>query len=67
MKSILDKEIDTVFNHEIDIIYLNFSDPWPKDRHAKRRLTSPIFLDIYDKLIKYILKFYKAKYYNIIH
>ena len=28
---------------EVDRIYLNFSDPWPKDRHAKRRLTSPQF------------------------
>ena len=36
---------------EIDGIYLNFSDPWPKDRHAKRRLTSPAFLDIYSKLL----------------
>ena len=36
---------------EIDGIYLNFSDPWPKDRHAKRRLTSPAFLDRYEKLL----------------
>lgn len=33
-------------------IYLNFSDPWPKDRHAKRRLTSSAFLDRYDKILK---------------
>ena len=33
-------EIDEVFNKEIDTLYLNFSDPWPKKRHAKRRLTS---------------------------
>lgn len=33
---------------EVDRIYLNFSDPWPKDRHAKRRLTSHEFLDRYD-------------------
>lgn len=32
---------------QVDRIYLNFSDPWPKDRHAKRRLTSPQFLDRY--------------------
>ena len=32
---------------EVERIYLNFSDPWPKDRHAKRRLTSPRFLDSY--------------------
>jgi tRNA (guanine-N7-)-methyltransferase len=44
--------LNEVFLHEIDTIYLNFSDPWPKDRHAKRRLTSPIFLDIYDSLFK---------------
>ena len=36
---------------EISRIYLNFSDPWPKSHHAKRRLTSSIFLNIY----KYIL------------
>lgn len=45
-------EIDEIFSQEIDLIYLNFSDPWPKDRHAKRRLTSPIFLDKYDKIFK---------------
>lgn len=36
----------------IDRIYLNFSDPWPKDRHAKRRLTHRRFLDIYKDLLK---------------
>ena len=46
-------KIDEIFNHEIDTIYLNFSDPWPKDRHAKRRLTSPIFLSKYDNIFKY--------------
>ena len=44
--------LNEVFDHEIDTIYLNFSDPWPKDRHAKRRLTSNIFLDIYSKIFK---------------
>ena len=44
--------IDTVFNKNIDLIYLNFSDPWPKKRHALRRLTSPIFLEKYDKIFK---------------
>ncbi len=39
-----------IFNHEIDCIYLNFSDPWPKNRHARRRLTSPNFLDIYEDI-----------------
>lgn len=42
--------LDEVFNGEIDTIYLNFSDPWPKNRHAKRRLTSSVFLPIYDKV-----------------
>ena len=44
--------IEDVFDKEIDLIYLNFSDPWPKDRHAKRRLTSPRFLERYDKIFK---------------
>ena len=37
---------------KIDTIYLNFSDPWPKDRHAKRRLTSPRFLERYSKIFR---------------
>lgn len=37
---------------EIDRIYLNFSDPWPKDRHAKRRLTSTAFLKRYDTVLQ---------------
>lgn len=36
---------------EVSRIYLNFSDPWPKDRHAKRRLTSEGFLQIYDQIL----------------
>ena len=44
--------IDEVFNKEIDRIYLNFSDPWPKERHSKRRLTSRIFLEKYDKIFR---------------
>ncbi len=44
--------IEEVFDHEIDTIYLNFSDPWPKSRHAHRRLTSERFLKRYDKLFK---------------
>ncbi len=46
------KEITEVFDKEIDTIYLNFSDPWPKKRHTLRRLTSPIFLNLYDKVFK---------------
>ena len=45
-------EIDEVFNKEIDTLYLNFSDPWPKKRHAKRRLTSEIFLKKYDLIFE---------------
>lgn len=37
---------------EVERIYLNFSDPWPKDRHAKRRLTSPRFMAVYDRILK---------------
>lgn len=36
---------------EVNRIYLNFSDPWPKDRHAKRRLTSPEFMKVYDQVL----------------
>ena len=36
---------------EVDRIYLNFSDPWPKNRHSDRRLTSHNFLDIYRRLL----------------
>lgn len=47
------KDICDVFGEgEIDRIYLNFSDPWPKDRHAKRRLESREFLKRYDKILK---------------
>lgn len=41
------------FDKEIDLLYLNFSDPWPKNRHENRRLTSSIYLNIYDKILKY--------------
>lgn len=47
------EEIAEVFGkEEIDRIYLNFSDPWPKDRHAKRRLPSGEFLKRYDSFLK---------------
>ncbi len=47
------KELEYCLNpNSIDILYLNFSDPWPKVRHEKRRLTSPAFLDIYSKILK---------------
>lgn len=44
--------IGEVFDKEVHKIYLNFSDPWPKKRHAKRRLTSEIFLSKYDSIFK---------------
>lgn len=43
-------EINDVFFHEIETLYLNFSDPWPKKRWHKRRLTSSVFLEKYDSL-----------------
>lgn len=47
------EDVDKVFGSaEVDKIYLNFSDPWPKDRHAKRRLPSREFLARYDKILK---------------
>lgn len=45
-------EIDEIFEKEINEIYLNFSDPWPKERHKNRRLTSEIFLKKYDNIFK---------------
>lgn len=44
--------IDIFDAEEVDRIYLNFSDPWPKDRHAKRRLTSRQFLGRYNEFLK---------------
>lgn len=47
------KELSEIFApEEVSRIYLNFSDPWPKDRHAKRRLTSPDFMKVYDQVLK---------------
>ena len=45
-------EIDNIFSKEIDRIFLNFSDPWPKNRHSDRRLSSHIFLKKYDSIFK---------------
>jgi tRNA (guanine-N7-)-methyltransferase len=42
--------INEIFAHEIDVIYLNFSDPWPKARHESRRLTSAAFLERYEEM-----------------
>ncbi len=47
------EEITEVFDRgEVSRIYLNFSDPWPKDRHAKRRLSSREYLARYDQILK---------------
>ena len=47
------EDLPEVFGkNEVSTIYLNFSDPWPKDRHAKRRLTSHEFLARYEKILK---------------
>ncbi|MGN0318354.1 MAG: tRNA (guanosine(46)-N7)-methyltransferase TrmB [Lachnospira sp.] len=43
---------DVFAENEVDRIYLNFSDPWPKDRHAKRRLTSRQFFARYNQILK---------------
>ena len=46
------REIEQIFDHEIERLYLNFSDPWPKNRHEKRILTSEIFLKKYESIWK---------------
>ncbi|WP_101844778.1 tRNA (guanosine(46)-N7)-methyltransferase TrmB [Halobacillus sp. Marseille-P3879] len=43
---------DLFHTNEVEHIYLNFSDPWPKTRHEKRRLTFPAFLDQYKDILK---------------
>lgn len=45
-------KVDQIFYKEISKLYLNFSDPWPKKRHIKRRLTSDIFLKKYNSIFK---------------
>jgi len=45
-------DIDSIFFQEIDRVYLNFSDPWPKNRHHLRRLSSKVFLEKYDKIFR---------------
>ena len=44
--------IEDIFNKEVDTLYLNFSDPWPKKKWHKRRLTSDSFLEKYDSIFK---------------
>lgn len=45
-------KIHEIFHKEISLIYLNFSDPWPKLRHEKRRLSSKIFLEKYEDIFE---------------
>ncbi len=46
------EKIDAILPHgSVKHLYLNFSDPWPKKRNAKRRLTSPLFLERYKKIL----------------
>ena len=46
-------ELNNLFEaYEVDKIYLNFSDPWPKKKHEKRRLTSDEFLKVYKSILK---------------
>ncbi|MFD1863789.1 tRNA (guanosine(46)-N7)-methyltransferase TrmB [Planococcus chinensis] len=46
------KELQSFFEKgEVDRLYLNFSDPWPKTRHAKRRLTHETFLKLYEAVL----------------
>ncbi|GFZ26657.1 tRNA (guanosine(46)-N7)-methyltransferase TrmB [Lactobacillus corticis] len=45
--------LDSFFpQHAADVLYLNFSDPWPKTRHEKRRLTYKSFLQTYQNVLK---------------
>ena len=46
------EEINEVFSKEVECMYLNFSDPWPKERHEKRRLTHYKFLKLYDEIFE---------------
>lgn len=48
----VDNILDVFQPSEVDRIYLNFSDPWPKERHSKRRLTSRQFLEKYKVILK---------------
>lgn len=47
-----EKVLDALKEKSVNIIYLNFSDPWPKVRHHKRRLTSERFTSLYKKVLK---------------
>lgn len=51
--------IERVFANEVDRIYLNFSDPWPKARHHLRRLSSKVFLEKYDLIFRETREIYQ--------
>ena len=75
-------KVDEIFYKEISKLYLNFSDPWPKKRHIKRRLTSDVFLKKYnskfkglkvieqktdnDELFNFSLESYKLNHYIVV-
>ena len=44
--------VNKIFKHQISCLYLNFSDPWPKNKHEKRRLTSEDYLKVYEDIFK---------------
>ena len=44
--------VQALGERRVPVIYLNFSDPWPKKKHAKRRLTSRNFLNLYEKILE---------------
>ena len=50
--------INEVFDREVDRIFLNFSDPWPKNRHSMRRLSSQMFLEKYDNIFRKDMSIY---------
>lgn len=53
------REIDKYIKVKIEALYLNFSDPWPKNRHEKRRLTSPNFLALYETIFDNDINIYQ--------
>ena len=53
------KYLATYIDVKIAALYLNFSDPWPKKRHAKRRLTNKYFLDFYEKIFVGVVNIYQ--------
>jgi len=52
MNAYADNLMDYFASDEVSRIYINFCDPWPSNRHIKRRLTNPLFLDIYKQILR---------------